>query len=157
MEGVYAGVALGDWAMKGYIYRCAPISADQLRKLIEQQVGLPCWHFSGASLWRQPTLSAIQKLGHKFDVDVNDDFGHAFSNKAEVRWKRIDLDTYDVLILSEQNLSIEGAYSLAGDWEVREHQQRRLIQSGKRERIVYYTYHAPSGIAQFTRYIEVVP
>ncbi|OAN47266.1 hypothetical protein A6A03_00530 [Chloroflexus islandicus] len=136
--------------MKGYIYRCAPITAAQLRDLITQQVGLPCWYFSGTHLWQAPALTALERSAQ---IDVNRDFGHAFSQQAEVRWKQLDSDAFDVLILSERALTIPGARTLASAWEVREHPQRPLIQSGKRQQLVYYTYHAPNGAAQFTRYI----
>lgn len=138
--------------MKGYIYRCAPVTAAQLLDLIKQQVGLPCWHFSGTHLWQAPALTALG-YSAQIDGDVNSDFGHAFSQQAEVRWKRLADDAFDVLILSEQPRTIPGARTLASDWEVREHPQRPLIQSGKRQRLVYYTYHAPNGAAQFTRYL----
>lgn len=137
--------------MKGYIYRCTPITAAQLLDLIQQQVGLPCWHFSGAHLWQAPALTALE---YSAQIDVNRDFGHAFSQQAEVRWKRLADDAYDALILSERALTIPGAKTLASDWEVRAHQQRPLIQSGKRQGLIYYTYHAPNGATQFTRYIE---
>lgn len=139
--------------MKGYIYRCAPVTAAQLLDLIRQQVGgLPCWHFSGTHLWQVPALKALE---YSAQIDVNSDFGHAFNQQAEVRWKRLDDDAFDVLILSEQAPTIPGAHTLASDWEVREHPQRPLIQSGKRSSINYLTYHAPNGAVVFTRYTEV--
>lgn len=136
--------------MKGYIYRCESVDATTLHALIHQYVGLPCYHLSGTNLWQHP---ALQPLTHSDQPNTDSDFGHAFSDNAEVRWKRLDSNSYDVLILSEQTLNISNAKVLATDWDVREHRLRPIFQSGQRRAITYYTYHAPNGAAQYTRYL----
>ncbi len=143
--------------MKGYIYRISPATASLIRALVQQYVSLPCWHFWGAHLWDlNPTDGQyLQPLTRTNTITLKGDFGHAFSPQAEVRWKRLGDDEYDVLILSEQALTIAGAQTLAAEWDARvHHPQRHLHQSGNRPNIHYLTYHAPNGAAQFIRYIE---
>jgi hypothetical protein len=96
----------------GYLYRVYPADADQLRGLISEIVcgdGSPGWIFGGASVWdfdatlddKRKNLRPITPIDPKSPLDVRGDFGHAFSQRAEVRWKRITQAHYDVLILTE--------------------------------------------------------
>lgn len=163
----------------GYIYRVAHANADTLRRIAGQLVGLPCWTFGGASIWDmrpergQANLRPMVKLTRPeqlADIDVSGDFGHAFSHDAEVRWRRIARDDYDVLILSEAPLSVDGASEIAIEWRVGEETELRwhrwqtresgrlaVVHSGEgRLAIRYVTYHAPGGAAQFMRYTEVL-
>ncbi|WP_333691594.1 hypothetical protein [Chloroflexus sp.] len=145
--------------MKGYIYRITPATAAQVRDLITRYVSLPCWHFSGSHMWdlspsSSQHLRPLVKSTNITDITLSGDFGHAFSPQAEVRWKRLGDDEYDVLILSEQARTVNGAQTLVDGWEVRQHTPRRLLQSGNRPSIEYLTYHAPNGAAQFIRYVQ---
>ncbi|MGQ9926482.1 MAG: hypothetical protein ACUVS4_06380 [Chloroflexaceae bacterium] len=151
--------------MKGYLYRIDRAEAARIRTLAHEVVGLPCWSFGGAALWDLDpgkggnNLRSIKALDRLEDLDLSGDFGHIFSMRAEVRWKRRDDGAYDVLVLSEQTLSIQGARTLAEGWEVHAHPARKLIQTGHYPPLTCLTYHAPNGAAQFLRYShpEVTP
>lgn len=100
---------------KGCLYRIAPTDAARIRTLTQDVVGLPCWSFGGAALWDLDpdkgvnNLCPIKELRRLEDLDLRGDFGHIFSARAEMRWKRRDNGEYDVLVLSEQPLSIAGS------------------------------------------------
>ncbi len=147
--------------MSGYVYRICPLDSAQLKQLAAEIVGLSCWSFGGAALWDldpgqgTANLRPIKALGRLEDLDLRGDFGHIFSERAELRWKRRDDGAYDVLALSEQPLSIAGAQTLVEGWEAREHHERKMIQSGQYPPLKYLTYHAPNGAVQFLRYAGV--
>jgi len=144
--------------MKGCLYRIDRADAARIGALARDIVGLPCWSFGGAALWDldpgkgSDNLRPIKALGRLEDLDLSGDFGHIFSMRAEVRWKRRDDGAYDVLVLSEQTLSIQGARTLGEDWEVHAHPARKLIQTGQYPPLMCLTYYAPNGAAQFLRY-----
>lgn len=149
----------------GYIYRIARADATMLRKLVADIVGPEGWTFGGAALWdldaakQQANLRSIssQPVDLTVNLDVRGDFGHAFSDKAEVRWKRRDQDVYDLLVLSEQPQSIADAHPVGGPWTTQENAQLAVMQTGEYQPISYRTYHAPNGAVQFVRYMEVRP
>lgn len=151
--------------MKGYLYRIARADAARVRELAREVVGLPCWSFGGAALWDldpdkgTDNLRPVKALGRLEDLDLRGDFGHIFSARAEVRWKRRDDGDYDVLVLSEQPLSIAGAQTVGEAWDVEKHPVRKMIQTGQYPPLTYLTYHAPNGAAQLVRYShpEVTP
>ncbi len=161
----------------GYIYRVADITADRLREIVTQIVGASGWTFGGASVWDfDATLKDVRqnlRLITPFDtnqtLDTQGDFGHAFSTKAEVRWKRTGKDSYDVLILSETAQTIQGAYEVQPErldnaqgklikdrWHTNEPGANvTIIQTDNRPGIRYVTYSTPQGTVQFMRYKEV--
>jgi len=157
----------------GYVYRVASADAEQLRALIEQHVG-PGWAFSGAAQWDFDSrdggsnLREIAPIPAVDLIDVKGDFGHAFSCKAEVRWKRRDDGKYDVLVLSEQQQMVNGAAHLYvphwnsktriwedGAWTIRRHGTTAIRQVGGRSPISYIDYLAPNGAVQFQRLLKV--
>lgn len=93
----------------GYLYRICPADANRLRSLISEIVGSSGWIFGGASVWDydsnlddpRKNLRTIVPTDPQSPPDVRGDFGHAFSQQAEVRWKRLTSDRYDILILTE--------------------------------------------------------
>lgn len=148
----------------GYIYRIARADAALVRTLVADIVGSTGWTFGGAALWdldvtqRQSNLRRISSVAGDLgaNLDVRGDFGHAFSDAAEVRWKRRDQDVYDVLILSEQERMIENAQPLTGPWTTQRQDNLTMMQTGPDNRpLGYVTYHASNGAVQFIRYREV--
>src|SRR3712207_4922140 len=95
---------------RGYIYRVAPASREQLLELIETHVGDNGWAFGGAAQWDfEPSLEdmrkhlrPIERFAGAVSIKVEGDSGHVFGESAEVRWKRRDDGAYDVLILKER-------------------------------------------------------
>jgi hypothetical protein len=140
----------------GYIYRLFEATGDRVRDAVRAYVNIPCWTFGGASLWDagRANLRPITRLEDIALLDVSGDFGHAFSANAEVRWKRLDADSYDVLILSEQPLNIEDARPLTCEdapWEISRPQKAMILQSGDRPALKYVLYCAPLGALQLMR------
>jgi len=88
-------------------------TGDRVRDAVRAYVNIPCWTFGGASLWDvQPdagraNLRPITRLEDIALLDVSGDFGHAILCQCRGALERLDADSYDVLILSEQPLSIE--------------------------------------------------
>ena len=95
---------------QGYVYRIANADGETLLRVIRAVIALPCWTFGGASVWdfdaaKRDNLRPISKIMSATAVTkdhIKGDFGHAFARNAEVRWKRRDAQTYDVLILTEE-------------------------------------------------------
>ncbi len=160
---------------RGYVYRIARADPSLIQAVIDQHVGSG-WTFSGAAQWDfDPTrgrenLQPIEPFVDGASILVKGDFGHAFSRSTEVRWKRRDDGAYDVLILSEQQLSINGATPLYlpvadrqpgisedASWAIRRHIRAAIVQTGMRKPIRYIEYLAPNGAVQFQRLIEVQP
>lgn len=144
----------------GYIYRLLRATGDRVRDVVRTYVKIPCWTFGGASLWDvrpeegRANLRPITRLEEVAALDVSGDFGHAFSASAEVRWKRLEDNSYDVLILSEQPLSIQDARPLTCEgapWEISRPQHAMILQSGDRPAIKYVLYCAPLGALQLMR------
>ncbi len=147
--------------MSGYLYRIYPADGNRLRTLVRELVGLPCWSFGGAARWdltpalEQVNLRAIRKLNTVDDLDLRGDFGHAFAKPAEIRWKRRTTTSYDVLVLSEQQLIIPNMEVLAEQWRTSTSDRRKVLQEGDRPALSFIAYHAPNGAVQFLRYTEV--
>lgn len=144
----------------GYIYRICKATGAEVRQVARQCVGVPCWTFGGAALWDvvpadgRANLRPITKLSDIDRLDIRGDFGHAFSERAEVRWKRLDDDAYDVLILSETELSIAGACPLTCEgapWEIERPAKAMILQTDKQPAIKYVLYRAPLGALQLVR------
>ncbi len=149
--------------MNGNVYRLCPIDAAQLVQLVATIVGLPCWSFGGAALWDfdpakgTANLRPIRELRKPDDLDLRGDFGHIFSTRAEVRWKRLSATGYDVLVLSETPQQIEGAHTIGSAWTVTRpaHADVAIRQTGGRQSLICIAYHAPNGAVQFLRYTGV--
>ncbi len=144
----------------GYMYRLREATGAEVRQAVRQCVGVPCWTFGGASLWDvvpedgSANLRPITKLSDIDHLDIRGDFGHAFSERAEVRWKRLDDDAYDLLVLSETELFIEGARPLTCEgapWEIERPAKAMILQTDKRPAINYVLYRAPLGALQLVR------
>lgn len=149
--------------MNGNVYRLCPIDATQLVQLVATIVGLPCWSFGGAVLWDfdpakgTANLRSIEELRKPEDLDLRGDFGHIFSARAEVRWKRLSATDYDVLVLSEMPQQIEGAQTIGSEWITVQsaHTDVAIRQTGGRQPLTCIAYHAPNGAVQFLRYTGV--
>lgn len=158
----------------GYIYRVASADADELRTLIKQHIGDVGWTFGGAAQWDfdskggRGNLREIKPISVADIIDLKGDFGHAFSDNAEVRWKRRDDGKYDVLILSEALRAVEGATLLRvrwwnpktrewedKDWQIRRYAKAAIVQTDSRPVLGYIDYLAPNGAVQFQRLVEV--
>lgn len=144
----------------GYIYRIREATGAEVRQVARQCVGVPCWTFGGAALWDvvpadgRANLRPITQLSDIDHLDVCGDFGHAFSERAEVRWKRLGDDAYDVLILSETELAIAGACPLTCEgapWEIERPTTAMILQTDRRPAIKYILYRAPLGALQLVR------
>jgi hypothetical protein len=163
-------------AEQGYIYRLAPITEQRLRALIAEHVGDAGWTFGGASQWdfdphledKRKNLREVAPIGAAQALSLSGDFGHAFAPAAEVRWKRRDDGAYDVLVLSEAQLTIAGAAALyaphlnsatsareEGGWTVRRPDAAAIRQTAGRPSIAYIDYLAPNGAVQFQRLVRV--
>ncbi len=148
----------------GFIYRIARATGEQLHDYIRTYVGTSVTTFGGAAQWdfdphSKENLRPIIKTDK--DVEIHGDFGHAFSEQAEVRWKRLDEDEYDVLILGESLPIIPGAvplcpYEPGANWEVRKPGPGLgLLQTSGRGTIRYFDYLAPNGTVQFQRLVSM--
>jgi len=149
--------------MSGYLYRVYPADAAQLRALIAQFVSPPCWTFGGAARWDfepargQANLRPITPLADAAAIaglDLTGDFGHAFSPQAEVRWRRRDATTYDVLVLSERSLTVANSTVLAAGWATSVPRAGVLQSGAQSQTLRVIAYHAPNGAVQFLRYTE---
>jgi len=107
----------------GYLYRICPTDSEGIQALVRDHVGQNGWAFGGAAQWDfvsrngMANLRTIEPFTDPAIINVSGDFGHAFSRKAEVRWKRLHESHYDVLILSEHELTIVGAVPLLVRWK----------------------------------------
>lgn len=148
----------------GFIYRIAEATGKQVRDYIRTYVGTSVTTFGGAAQWdfdphSKENLRSIIKTDK--DVEIRGDFGHAFSEQAEVRWKRRDDGRYDVLVLSESPPIIPGAvplcpYEPGTNWEVRKPGPGLgLLQTGGESAIRYFDYLAPNGTVQFQRLVSM--
>lgn len=104
-----------------FLYRLARATAAQLQALVPRILGGQGWTFGGASIWDAQgpdaqNLRPIEPLPADSAPDVAGDFGHAFNPRAEVRWKRIGQDAYDVLVLAETDLAPQGLTRLESHW-----------------------------------------
>lgn len=146
--------------MNGHLYRVCPATEDRIRELVRDYVGESGWSFGGAAAWDfepergHKNLRALAKFDDATTLDCTGDFGHAFSLRAEVRWKRRDDGSYDVLVLSEQQLTIAGATSLPGTWDARPSDKLGIVQTGEEPPIGYIGYYARNGAQTFTRYTK---
>lgn len=160
----------------GHIYRVASANRTQLHALIKTHVGDQGWTFGGAAQWDfvsnkgQQNLREVASFADADLVDIEGDFGHAFSVKAEVRWKRRDDGHYDVLVLSEDPQTVQAGAPLrvprwnsatqnweGGDWQTYRPEVATIRQTAERSPISYIDYLAPNGAVQFQRLRKVEP
>jgi hypothetical protein len=160
----------------GYIYRVAPADKTQLLTLIRDHVGDEGWAFGGAAQWDfdaahgPANLRPIGSFADAATINVEGDFGYAFSSDAEVRWKRRDDGAYDVLVLSEKQLTVHGSTPLCvphwniqtqswedGGWTIHHPDAAAIRQTSGRPPISYIDYLAPNGAVQFQRLVRVEP
>ena len=162
---------------QGHLYRCAQADGTTLRHLVEHLVGMPCFSFGGMILWDvipgkgRDNLRPITKISDLATLDISGDFGHAFSAQAELRWKRRDAQTYDLLLLTEQPLSAAQASQVGGkpllvlptvrtpgdcatNLQDAPHDQR--VQ-GVRYRLECKEYRDGQGSVRFVRYTRLRP
>lgn len=100
----------------GYAYRRAPVDGATVLRLAAELLGLDAlppgqaWGFGGAAQWDfsakdgRDNLRAVAPLGELGADALKGDFGHLFTRGAEVRWRRLDADSYDLLALREAPL-----------------------------------------------------
>lgn len=95
-------------ALRGYAYRLPKTDRDTLRDLAATWAALPAWQFGAVALWDmataqgRDTLRPITPVDAAAQLNFSGDFGHVFSPAGEARWRRVDNETYDVLLLAEQ-------------------------------------------------------
>ncbi len=149
--------------MSGVIHRVARADAHTVRTIAAEVVGFPCYTCGGAILWDMDAqkgtanLRELQHITSSLDEDASllvGDFGHIFSPRAEVRWKRRAQDTYDVLILSDQPpTTIDQAVAIGGTWHTSELGKHVILQSNQRPPLACIYYYAHNGAVQFVRYV----
>lgn len=163
-----------------YVYRVERADAPRLRALIAEHVVGDVWVGGGAAHWDfdphlgKKNLREIVKIPADAtpaltDEHLKGDFGHAFSRAAELRWKRRDDGDYDVLVLSEAPLAVDGATPLCvprwnsttqawedGGWTIRDAGEALIWLDGDQRAIRYIDYLAPNGAVQFQRLVEMV-
>jgi hypothetical protein len=162
---MYAGLATEDRLMStGYLYRIANADPERIRSLVDSTVQFPCGEVRGTLLWNidtQPQLYSFARVSSAAELDLRGDLGHIFSAQAEVRWKRRNNGSYDVLLLTEQMQTLEGVTPLGGMWATRaislQVRLRRNVQGNQQEPIALRAveYCAANGAVQFIRYGEV--
>ncbi|MEI8306907.1 MAG: hypothetical protein WCF99_07535 [Chloroflexales bacterium] len=136
------------------VLRVAKTDDAKVRVLVSEIVTFPCSQVVGRALWnvgKEPDLTKITEVKTAAEIDLHGDFGHIFGTTAEVRWRRIDEAHYDILILSDTPLEIEGADALGEGWNIRE---RNLMVKHDKElpRVSAQMYLAPNGAVQFVSY-----
>lgn len=136
------------------VLRVAKADDAKVRVLVSEIVTFPCSQVVGRALWnvgKEPDLTKITEVKTAAEIDLHGDFGHIFGTTAEVRWQRIDEAHYDILILSDTPLEIEGADALGEGWNIRE---RNLMVKHDKElpRVSAQMYLAPNGAVQFVSY-----
>lgn len=129
--------------------------ADKTRieALVSLVVGFPCTQLVARALWdveKNFELTDFTAAHDATGLDLRGDFGHIFSKNAELRWRRVDADGYDVLILRDTPLTLAGTTALGAGWCIEE---KRL--QGKEELRTAH-YRAPNGAVQFVSYREVM-
>lgn len=152
-----------DTTVGGALYRLARADAGTLRELVAAVAGWPCWSFGGSSLWevvrasKPPMLRPIAPARDAAQLDLSGDFGHAFSVRGEVRWKRIDAMHYDALALPAGELMHEGLTTI-GHFATRaapEVSWMYLELPGSSARLGYVEYIDANRAVRLVRYTEL--
>lgn len=102
-----------DEPLRGYAYRLAParpdagVSAEVVEQIVRRLLDEPRWAFRAASLWDaeegagRANLRPIAPVPAGEAPDLRGDFGHVFSARAELRWRRREDGQYEALLLTE--------------------------------------------------------
>ncbi|MEI8305998.1 MAG: hypothetical protein WCF99_02920 [Chloroflexales bacterium] len=157
----------------GYLWRLPHADASTLKRLITDIFPVKCWNFGGALLWdvrtnipdKRENLRPITEVPSSA-VEISGDFGHAFAEKAEVRWKRRDDGNYDLLVLSESPADPAPQFGLTpiaifpevvtmADLTALLLDTPPELKAQKlRCRLDYNEYRTANGAAQFARYVR---
>ncbi len=144
------------------VLRVAKADDAKVRALVSEIVTFPCSQVVGRALWnvgKEPDLTKITEVKTAAEIDLHGDFGHIFGTTAEVRWRRINKEQYDVLILSDKPLGVPADGKALGEaekkWVI---VKRDLIaqQGADRFHVRVAQYLAPNGAVQFVSYREVL-
>ncbi len=155
--------------LQGHLWRVSRADADTLRQLIAGIFTGQCWSFGGALLWDVSPRAGRANLRPVTSVTpasvvLDGDFGHAFAEEAEVRWKRRDDGAYDVLVLAEdqaigaqrQGLALIAIYpevvAMCEASALHLSTPEELKARRLRCRLDHYEYRAANGAVQFARY-----
>lgn len=154
--------------MNGYLYRLKNATATELEAAVQQIVlqDGTCWTFSGSIHWDIDLSNPGKNLRAISQISTNaiaqflaGDFGHFFSPKAELRWKRRDDGGYDVLLLIEDQTQspLVGAVPIGQSSYHIDNARHEIIQSGdtSHKPIRCYQYLATNNAVQFQRLVEV--
>jgi hypothetical protein len=160
---------------QAYVYRKQDQTAAQLQALVNDYVcpsasTMHMYAFAASSVERQPTdtyepVEQVTLAGAKGPFE----FGHVFSEKAEVRWKLqsgfAEADyRYDVLLLTEEEQPVLQADELKipGGLTARCTKQAIILDTPqevkkqqKRHRLECVEYCAANGAVQFVRYKQI--
>jgi hypothetical protein len=158
----------------GYAYRQCPLDETALRLLMTSYVlGETTYAFAASSVEYQPikackTIDDVQFMGnnpYNGETGIPLAFGHVFSPRAEVRWKRREDHTYDALVLSENEIPDLKVEALDIKLYIREPKNKNQVgillrhkvhlSQGKGNQLVYVEYVAANGAVQFVRYKSV--
>ncbi|NJM05879.1 hypothetical protein HC891_06290 [Candidatus Gracilibacteria bacterium] len=134
-------------ASTGYAYRWAALDRTALLALAAEVLGAQCWSYRASSYWdthQKPLLTHIDH-GASAAIDLDGDFGQAFSKAAELRWRRNDADSYDVLVLTESALPTTNAIPI-GSYDTRAAVAGMLHKNGSVQRIEYRTPGRPQVV-----------
>jgi hypothetical protein len=156
---------------RGYVYRQCPLDAAALHSLMTTYVlGEPTYAFAANSIALKPiyacsTAQEVQLVSERTHdgAPVPFAFGHVFSPRAEVRWKRREDHTYDALVLTENEIPDLAGEALTIELYIREPQDTAqvgvILRHPKDEKqykqLAYVEYVAANGAVQFVRYLSV--
>lgn len=157
----------------GELWRLPHSDAVTLRSLLKAVLPEQCWSFGGALLWDvQTTIPDKRANLRQIDstspdaVDITGDFGHAFAEEAEIRWKRHDDGSYDILVLAEGTLAAVQQFNLTqiiiyptvvamrGKTAMFLSTPAAVKARGQRARLDCNEYHAQNGAVQFLRCVR---
>lgn len=153
--------------MSAHIYRIPNATVETLRATVAAMVGFPCTSFGGAAAWDfdpqrgRENLRPLREVAAPEELAVSGDFGHAFGAQAEVRWRRCDQDSYDLLILGAAADAPAGARPVGeegGRWTTSEPAGGAILIGGDEgEGVSVVAYHATNGAVQFLSYRKAQP
>ncbi|MEA5513323.1 hypothetical protein [Nodularia sp. UHCC 0506] len=94
----------------GYVYHKQLVSSDELNTLITQISNSESYYFLRYS-------HAVSGIGQELPFERGEVEGQVFNFICEMRWKKYR-SSYEVLILSQQEFSLEGFEKLTGNWAI---------------------------------------
>ncbi|HEU4322605.1 MAG TPA: hypothetical protein VFS21_05600 [Roseiflexaceae bacterium] len=151
---------MSDHRQPVFLYRIAPAKATQLRDLLAALFPKGGWAYGGAAIWDAvkqgaANLRPIDQFDAPEAMDVSGDFGQAFNVERELRWKRIDKEHYDLLVLSEQPVEHHALVSLEHrlGWRPDDPDDRFAALQGKgHPSLRFRSYRGPNGGVVLVRY-----